>query len=68
MDKVDKKEWEKFRSVKRGSITFKEMQFISRLHSKYFNHKYYEPCSCRPHEIKQWIGDLNLLYDGHRED
>tara|TARA_R100001244_G_scaffold59445_1_gene50002 strand:+ start:1336 stop:1545 length:210 start_codon:yes stop_codon:yes gene_type:complete len=68
MDEEELKTWSEFRSVKKGSITNKEFKLICFLHSKYYNHKYHEPCSCRPTEIKQWIGDLNLLYDEYKKD
>ena len=63
MEQIDFLSWTNFRSVKKGKITNTEFKLICELHSKYFNHKYYEPCTCRPKEGNGWIADLNKLYE-----
>lgn len=63
MNKVDYKLWTKFRESKKSTISHDEYLLVCRLHSTYFNHKYHEPCKCNPKEIKQWINQLNELYE-----
>jgi hypothetical protein len=40
-----------------------DIDLLCRLHSKYYNHKYYEPCSCSPKRLLQWIADIDKIYD-----
>ncbi len=66
MDKMEKKDyqkWSKFRSVNKNQITKQEFKLICELHSKYKNHKYFEPCSCSPKKINLWIKQINEIYD-----
>jgi len=62
MEKVDKEQWEKFKSEFTTRLTQTQYKLLCTLHSKYFNHSYYEPCSCRPKELKRWIADIDNLY------
>ena len=63
MDKADYIKWSEFRQNKSINITDGEQHLICELHSKYFNHPYYKPCTCNPHEYNRWIGDLNTMHD-----
>ena len=63
MEAQDQTSWEKFREKKRNSITQGELETISRLHAKYFNHSFYKPCTCNPKTINKWIADLNMYYE-----
>lgn len=63
MERLDKIEWEKFRGNPKSTISKDEYKLVCELHAKYFNHKYKEPCTCNPKTIKQWIGQLNNLYE-----
>ena len=62
-EKLDKKDWEKFRLGTKQVITNAEYKMVCQLHSKYYKHKYNEPCTCNPRVIKQWIKDLNIVWD-----
>tara|TARA_R100001163_G_C5043506_1_gene181199 strand:- start:1052 stop:1336 length:285 start_codon:yes stop_codon:yes gene_type:complete len=62
MDELDKKDWEIFRAGVENKISKEEVKMISKLHAKYFNHKYKVPCSCSPKLIQGWIEQLNDLY------
>jgi hypothetical protein len=33
------------------------------LHSEYYKHKFYEPCTCSPKTINKWIKELNVIWD-----
>ena len=63
MDEIDKKDWYKFRCGKKNSLSNNEYTLVSQLHSKYFKHRFYKPCTCNPNTIKTWIGQLNELYE-----
>lgn len=57
-----RKIWTEFREKKSQKITHKEFQMVCDLHSKYYNHRYYEPCTCNPKTIQRWIKDLNDVF------
>jgi len=57
------KNWEHFRNVKKDTLSDAEYKMICQLHSEYYNHKYYRPCTCSPKTIKSWIKDLNIIWD-----
>jgi hypothetical protein len=63
MEEIDRKDWELFNEVESNTLTRKEAEFVSRLHAKYFNHKYKVPCTCSPKTIVKWIDELNKLYN-----
>ena len=46
-------------------ITNKEFELVCKLHAEYHNggHNYYKPCTCNPKTIKQWIKDLNAIWN-----
>ncbi len=62
-DRYDYKEWEAFRVSKRDTITKSEYEMVCNLHSKYYKHKFYKPCTCNPKEINKWIKDLNIIWN-----
>ena len=63
MDKIDKKDWEKFRTNTKNVLSKEEFTMICELHAKYFNHTFYKPCTCSPKTIKSWIAQLNDIYE-----
>lgn len=62
-EEQDYEKWKAFRMVKKSVITHEELKLVSDLHSRYYKHKYYVPCTCSPKEIKRWIKDLNKIWD-----
>ena len=54
------------RSMEKG-FTDEDLKIVYRLHSKYFQHNYIEPCGCggakKMDTINKWIGDLEKVYD-----
>jgi len=36
-----------------------DFKLMCQLHSKYFNHKYYEPCTCNKRILRDWIQQLD---------
>jgi len=63
MEEIDKKDWKQFKADVKGKLSQEQYKLLCRLHSKYYNHKYYEPCSCSPKRLLQWIADINKIYD-----
>ena len=63
MTKEDIKYWETFRANKSDRISKKEYQKICEMHSRLKNHSYYEPWTCNPKGVQQFINDLNNIYD-----
>jgi len=54
--------WQDFRKSKRTTISNEEFEMIAKLHSIYFKHQYYLPCTCSPKTIILWIKQLNELF------
>lgn len=69
MEKLTYDEWVQYRQMKENKkLDVRTQKIIAQLHSKYFNHPYWLPCSCSGKTWQQWIAQLNHLYDqGHRE-
>jgi hypothetical protein len=67
MEKLDVKDWEKFREKTSSRIDRDEVVLIAELHAKYFNHKMKVPCSCSPKRIQTWINDLNKIYEDRKD-
>ena len=63
MVELDKKDWYRFRAEVKQSLNQAQFKLLCELHSKYFNHKFFKPCSCNPKVIKEWIEDINKLYE-----
>ena len=63
MEEIDKIDWYKFKTNKSNKLSVDEVKLISKLHAKYFNHKYHTPCSCNPKKVLRWIDDLNDIYE-----
>ena len=59
----DFKQWEEFRLSKKSTISRTEYKMVCDLHSEYYKHKFYEPCTCSPKTINKWIKDLNVIWD-----
>jgi hypothetical protein len=59
VDKLDVRTWEETRVRVITKITHTDYQTLCKLHSKYFNHRYKEPCKCNKQNIRNWIKDLD---------
>jgi hypothetical protein len=62
-NKQDYAKWENFRMGTKQHITNQEFELVCKLHAEYHKHKYYKPCTCNPRTIKQWIKDLNVIWN-----
>lgn len=65
MVEEDKKDWYKFRATVKHSLNQEQFELVCILHSKYFNHSFYKPCTCSPKVIKDWIAQLDKLYEAN---
>ena len=68
MEKLDRIDWEKFRAELSNKINKEQFKMICELHAKYYNHRFYKPCTCNPNTIKLWIKQLNDVYDSNGND
>ena len=67
MEEIDRTDWHQFRESSGNRLSRNEVELISKLHAKYFNHKFVIPCSCSPKQIQGWVNDLNKMYEA-RDD
>ncbi len=63
MVEADKIDWYKFKAKVTHSLNKEQFELVCLLHAKYFNHKFYKPCTCSPKTIKTWIAQLDKLYE-----
>ena len=63
MEQVDKLLWKQYKAEATNKVTQQQFKLICRLHAKYMEHKYIEPCSCNQKQIKRWIADIDLKYE-----
>ena len=63
MEQIDKNKWQQFKKEVTTKLTQSQYKLLCTLHAKYYNHKYHEPCSCRPKELKMWIADIDRKYN-----
>lgn len=62
MVEEDKEKWLEFTNrPKQHELNRQQIELVAELHSKYYNHKYYEPCTCNGSTYRLWIKDLNKL-------
>ena len=62
-NKEDYAKWENFRLGTKSYLEAAEFEFICKLHSVYYKHKFHKPCTCNPKMIKKWIKDLNVIWN-----
>ena len=55
--------WENFRMGTKQHLSAQEFELVCKLHADYYKHKFYRPCTCSPKTIKQWIKDLNVIWN-----
>lgn len=56
-------QWEAFLSVNSDKLRQDEFKMICRIHADIFAHAYHEPCTCSPKRIKEWITQINKVYE-----
>ena len=56
-------DWYDFQNNKSNTLTEIEFKLICTLHADLYAHKYYEPCTCSPKRIKEWIAQITRIYE-----
>ena len=59
MIEEDKIIWNGVKERTTSKMSNKDFKTMCKLHSKYFNHKYSEPCTCNKRMLRRWIEELN---------
>jgi hypothetical protein len=62
MSKLHYEEWTKFLDSNSNKLNKQEQELLARLHSIYFKHSYYLPCTCSSKTYNNWIQQLNVIY------
>ena len=55
----DKIIWQGVKHRTTSKMSNQDFKIMCQLHSKYFNHKYYEPCTCNKRILRDWIHQLD---------
>ena len=63
MVKEDNDTWVDFKANVTNKLTPYYKGVLCTLHSKYYNHKYYTPCSCNGKIYRMWIADIDKIYN-----
>ena len=60
-------EWVQYRQIRENKkLEPRSQKIIAELHSKYYKHSYYLPCSCSGKTWQMWVAQLNDIYErGH---
>jgi hypothetical protein len=56
---ADKIEWQEISLRSTHKLSNEDFRVMCQLHSKYFNHRYNEPCTCNKSTLRNWIEQLN---------
>ena len=62
MSKLHYEEWTKFLDSNSNKLNKQEQELLARLHSIYFKHSYYLPCTCSSKTYNNQIEQLNVIY------
>jgi len=62
MSKLHYDKWTEFLNNNKNTLTKDEQELLARLHSIYFKHTYFLPCTCSPKTYNNWIEQLNVIY------
>ena len=55
----DKIIWQGVKHRTTSKMSNSDFKIMCQLHSKYFNHKYHEPCTCNKRTLRNWIQQLD---------
>ena len=62
MTKTHYDKWTEFQEGTGATLNKEEQELLARLHSIYYKHSYYLPCTCDPKVYNKWISDVNAIY------
>lgn len=64
--KLNKEDYNLWTDFSKGGFKEEDLDIVFKLHAKYFEHIYNEPCGCngakKTDVIDNWIADINKLY------
>ena len=55
----DKIIWQGVKHRTTSKMSNQDFKIMCQLHSKYFNNKYYETCTCNKRTLRDWIQQLD---------
>ena len=56
-------QWMTYLSTRTDKLKQNEFKMICEIHADVFAHPYHEPCTCSPKRIKNWIVQINKVYE-----
>ena len=60
-------QWMTYLSTKTDKLKQNEFKMICEIHADVFAHPYHEPCTCSPKRIKNWIAQINKVYEARND-
>jgi hypothetical protein len=60
-------QWMTYLSTRTDKLKQNEFKMICELHADVFAHPYHEPCTCSPKRIKNWIAQINKVYEARND-
>lgn len=68
LDEYQTLQWETFLSLNKSKLEKDEFKMICKIHADVFAHPYHEPCTCSPKRIKNWIAQINKVYEDRKSN
>lgn len=53
-------------ATKLTSLTKTNQKVVATIHSRVFGHRYVEPCTCSPAKWREWVADLENVYNEYK--
>ena len=60
-------QWMIYLSTRTDILKQNEFKMICEIHADVFAHPYHEPCTCSPKRIKNWIAQINKVYEARND-
>lgn len=60
-------QWMTYLSTRTDKLKQNEFKMICEIHADVFAHPYHEPCTCSPKRIKNWIVQINKVYEARND-
>jgi hypothetical protein len=57
--KLDIQTWQEVKLRSTSTMKNSDYKILCQLHSKYYNHRYKEPCTCNKQNLRNWINDVD---------
>ena len=63
MNQEQIQEWAAYLRIATDRLNQEQYKMVCRLHADLYAHPYHEPCTCSPKRIKEWIAQINKIYN-----